>query len=332
MGLLQNGYRQRLTHKVIGATNQDNANASVQVYQGHRTAANRNMLTGEGISSKLAGVPDGNLAPSAWILPYTGGRMSSRAASLAVDALGQGIMGMPGTGSASFSIVFADADGQLIVSGSGSAGMVFSTNTPLLTASINGIGSASFTITGEQSILGALADLVGTTSFSFSTTADILPEDDDSPLRTASAVFSFGGSLTSYAIGHMEGTTDVQTELTADGIASALWNADASLFNASGTMGNKLNTASSGGVDLNALADAVWSAAEATHLTDSAEFLAKIATNKRAIVQEASGWALVVYDDDGTTPILQKALKDKTGGAIADLGAGVLAQEEASTI
>lgn len=330
MGLLQNGYRHNLIGNLFGATSLDGANPSVHVYRGHRTGPSRNILLG--LSDRKAAIPNGNLAPSSWVLPNKAGGMSSRAAQMALTGAADGLLGLPGTGSASITFTVADAVGQLIVSGSGSAGMMFSTNTPLLTASINGDGSASFAITGGQSVLGALADLVGTTSFSFSTTADILPEDDDSPLRTASATFSFGGSLTSYAIGHMEGTTDVQTELTADGIASALWNADASSYNVAGTMGNKLNTASSGGVDLNALADAVWSAAEATYLTDSAEFMTKIATNKRAIVQEASGWALVVYDDDGVTPILQKALKDKTGGAIADLGAGVLAQEEASTI
>jgi len=56
----------------------------------------------------------------------------------------------------------------------------------------------------------------------------------------------------------MIGTTDVVTELTTDSIAAAVWNAISSSFNDAGTMGNKLNTASSGGVDMDALAQTVW--------------------------------------------------------------------------
>jgi len=56
----------------------------------------------------------------------------------------------------------------------------------------------------------------------------------------------------------MIGTTDVVTELTTDSIAAAVWNAIAASFNDAGSMGNKLNTASSGGVDMDALAQTVW--------------------------------------------------------------------------
>lgn len=41
---------------------------------------------------------------------------------------------------------------------------------------------------------------------------------------------------------------------------------------------------------------------------------------------------LVVYDNDGTTPILQKELKDPFGNAISDLASGILAREEASSV
>lgn len=61
-----------------------------------------------------------------------------------------------------------------------------------------------------------------------------------------------------FATGSMSGSTDVITELTTDNIASAVWNTLSLQFNETGTMGNKLNTASSGGVDLNALAESVW--------------------------------------------------------------------------
>ena len=184
--------------------------------------------------SLLAGVPNGHLAPSAWVLPRNGGAMSSvNFAGISVSAAGTGVLGMPGEGTASFTISFADAAGQLIVSGSGSAAMSISTNTPLLTASVSGTGSASFTI-GATGLLGAEANLTGSASFTIS------------------------GTLAPYAIGNMVGSTVDTSVLTPDTIAAGVWGANASNFNAAGTMGNKLNTASSGGVDLNALAAAVW--------------------------------------------------------------------------
>lgn len=49
-------------------------------------------------------------------------------------------------------------------------------------------------------------------------------------------------------------------EATSQGIRDAVWSAIASEFNAPGSMGAKLNTASSGGVDVEALAAAVRAA------------------------------------------------------------------------
>lgn len=48
------------------------------------------------------------------------------------------------------------------------------------------------------------------------------------------------------------------TELSPQGLATAVWGAVATDNNIAGTMGGKLNAAASGGVDLNALAEAVW--------------------------------------------------------------------------
>jgi len=76
----------------------------------------------------------------------------------------------------------------------------------------------------------------------------------------------------------MIGSTDVATELTADSIASAVWNAIAASFNDAGSMGNKLNTASSGGVDMDALAQTVWEYA-----------LRSMPAAERAAVAEAVG-------------------------------------------
>jgi hypothetical protein len=118
--------------------------------------------------------------------------------------------------------------------------------------------------------------------------------------------------------------------LTTSNVGAAVWGAIASQFTDSATMGGKLNTASSGGVDLNALADAVWSHADAIELSSTTIFLLKVVTNKKVIVKVDGVWTLKIYDDNGTTEILSKELKDKDGENISDLTAGVLAQELSS--
>ena len=65
---------------------------------------------------------------------------------------------------------------------------------------------------------------------------------------------------------------------------------------------------------------------EDTNLTTS------ILKNKREIKKIGSVWNLIVYDSNGTTPILQKELKDKDGLNITDLQAGALAQEASSSV
>jgi len=284
MGLLSNGYRHMLKGKLFGATALDGANPSVLLNRFSQAAPIRNQFIGEGIDSNYAAKPSGHLHPSAWMMPQKSGDMSSRnEAEITFSTTANGVMGFPivgsasfafslpdadilpvddtspaRTASASFSISILDATGQLISSGSGSASMEISTNTPLLTASVSGDGTTSFSITTNNPVLGAEASAVGTASLTFSISGSILPLDDTPPARTGSTVITISGGLTPYAIGNMIGSTDVATELTADSIASAVWNAIAASFNHPGAMGNKLNTASSGGVDMDALAQTVW--------------------------------------------------------------------------
>ena len=223
MGLLQNGYRHNLIGRIVGTTNLDGWRPEVGVYQRHRAAANRNQVLPGAVTDNKSAVPNGNRAPSAWIMPNKGGGLSSRDATLAFTATATGIKGLPGEGSTSLSITTNTPDGQLIVSGSGSVTFSLDTNAPLLTASLNGAGTTSFSLTTNTPILGAEASLTGEASFVVTTNSPIIfPLDDDSPLRTALAAFSFGGSLTSYAIGSMTGTTE-EAGLSNAGIANSVW-------------------------------------------------------------------------------------------------------------
>lgn len=85
------------------------------------------------------------------------------------------------------------------------------------------------------------------------------------------------------------------------------------------------NVDTDGFTTLDSIADAVWA-------VDDALFLLKVVKNKKALVKNGAVWQLIIYDDNDTTPILIKDLKDKDGNEITDLAAGVLAQELANSV
>lgn len=90
-----------------------------------------------------------------------------------------------------------------------------------------------------------------------------------------------------------------------------------------GEISENLGTATvftDGLVNSKLVSDTVWLANEAT-------FIAKGLKNKKSLVKTGPLWQLIIYDDDDSTPILTKDLKDKDGNNITDLEAGVLAQE-----
>ena len=159
------------------------------------------MLAGrfQAMSPVFAGIPSGHLSPSAWSLPRTAGAMSSiNEAAASFGATGLAVGGITTTGSTAITFTVADAAGELISSGSGSASFSLSA-TGLLVASLGGVGTASFTISTNTPTLGALAGMVGTASWAIT------------------------GTLTPYAIGIMEGSTVDNTVLTSDTLAAAVW-------------------------------------------------------------------------------------------------------------
>lgn len=180
-------------------------------------------------------IPSATYPPYAWMLPQIPGEMSSRQqAALSVSTAATITPGMPGEGSATISIVTNTPAGELIVSGSGSASMSVTVGSSLLTASINGSGGASMSISTNMPILGAIAGM------------------------TATSTISIVGSLQSYAVGFMSGTTVDTTTITNDSVANAVWESLLTQHQTTGSAGKALASASSGGVDLGLMAQAVW--------------------------------------------------------------------------
>lgn len=154
---------------------------------------------------KFAAIPNGATNQTAQVLPRrTGGMSSTNETDFSFTPAGAALSGVTEAGSATIGIATNIPDGQLvstIPAGGAPATFGISTNVPLLTASISGdnVGQpCEFGFATNVPTLGAIASLT------------ILP-----------TTFGFDGTLTSYAIGIMEGTT-ADSGVTIDNIVTAL--------------------------------------------------------------------------------------------------------------
>lgn len=265
---------------------------------------------GETAAKKTWGCFQGMYGDSAWLMPYTPQEMVSQyEGDFALAATAQGVLGMPGEGSASIAITVADVAGEMIVSGQGEASFAITANTPLLTASINGAGTASMSAVLADAILGAEASLGGEASFAVTVApANRYPTNDASPLREASASFAVTGSLTPYAIGIMEGSTVDATGMTPTTVARAVWDAALAEFQASGTTGEALAGAGAAGNPWLAPLDA-YTQEQAGGII---KIIQRILQNKQITDPETG--TMTVYDDDGVTPLLQANLYEDAAG------------------
>lgn len=181
-----------------------------------------NQSVGEGISSKLAGIPYGHLGPSSWVLPYKPGAMSAFTACVVTLTpgtlnLAAGV-NLSGTSTVTFTV--GPSDGQLVASAIGSTSITFSAAASLAGA-LSAQGAASFSFTVPNTTLGAIVDAQGGAPITWSLSA------------TPRAIGSLSGDITPF------------TELSPQSLASAVWSAVANAYTGAGTMGELLNSAGS---------------------------------------------------------------------------------------
>lgn len=119
-------------------------------------------------------------------------------------------------------ITVNNAQLELTVSAVGSTSITFTLSGTALIAA-NASGNSSITFTVNNATLGAIIDAV------------------------ASALVQFSASATTFGTGNLEGHITPFTELSPQNLAAAVWQAIATEYNEAGTMGNKLNSASSAG-------------------------------------------------------------------------------------
>lgn len=200
-------------------------------YQETNKSQLRNMFAGEAGIDPRNGTPAGHLSPSSWVFPQKSGGMSSFTSLTGIGEIeGSGALGRSIDSSIS-------GTGEL----TGSAALIVSAIANILASStFNGSINAALELSAS---LAASGDL----SASIQALADAIC------LIPASSALT----LTPYAQGLMEAEITPFTELSPQSLAGAVWSIPAAEYNASGTMGEKLNSAGGSNSPID-IANEVW--------------------------------------------------------------------------
>jgi hypothetical protein len=176
--------------------------------------------TTEGLPTTTA-LPEGYLAPHAWMLPYDIGAMTTSNLNGSATLSSVGVAGLSGT-------VTMSGEGLLSATGGLLAGLeVTMEGTGDLTAIGGGLLEAIVTMAGDGTLTAAIGATAGLTV-------------------TMAGV----GTLVANPSGTGEMVLEIyvnESQATVDQIVAAVWSALAAEYNVSGTMGNKLNGAGSAG-------------------------------------------------------------------------------------
>lgn len=204
-------------------------------------------------------LPWGNRNPIAWRLSMKAGGVSSTSNNILGSGGASGTLhyGMPLlaviTGQGTISSALANIGMELLATITGDGGISSALGNLLAEISANMTASGGISSADMVAYLYAIASLSGSGTISSAQAtglgellAIITGEGSVNPLLTGTGELS--STITSYG------------SLTPEGIRDSIWGAIAANYNIAGTMGAKLNSAASGGVDYNALAEAVWDA------------------------------------------------------------------------
>lgn len=194
-----------------------------------------NRFVGETFT-RTASTPDG-YGTKGYVPAIRAGSMSARQTVASGEFTGNALAGGPMT---------ADPTTICTITGDN--------NNVSLIVSMSGTGAVA-TLTGDNLELKLTIGLSGAAEWTLTGTSSLSMVV---PVEGTGNVFSFFGVSDLRGRLSLSGEWTPFTELSPENLAAAVWDAVATDFNTVGTMGNKLNTASSGGVDLNALALAVW--------------------------------------------------------------------------
>lgn len=175
-----------------------------------------------GLAASLGAIPYGQQQPGAWLLaPKSGGIAMRNEVYLEASMVSAAEAGL-GMDAAVTTAVTLTATADLI------AGLEFA-----LALSVALTADMAGSVSGEAALTAAL-------------TASATPSAIGFIAAALSA--SVAASGTPHGIGFMAATITSYTELSVEGLRDALWNSLATAYNTSGTMGELLNAAGSGGL------------------------------------------------------------------------------------
>lgn len=285
MGLLANGFRDTLgVFQTYGATASNNAYPSALWKNYARTGAMRNITAGEGITSELVSIPSGNRHPNVWMMPQKAGALAARNT-------------LDGSGTVSSANAWAVKLATAAVTGSGDL-TAFGGLIVQLIAALTGSGTV--TAANLQAFLAAVANLTGSGDI---TDAELLG------LGALLAALTGTGTTTPTLTGTGELDADIVAygELTPEGIRDSVWNALAASFNATGTMGEKMNDAGSASNPWTEIIESGFTAAEILKL------IAAVTAGKVS----GGGTGTEVFRDLGDTKDRITATVDSSGNRTA---------------
>ena len=233
----------------------------------------------------LASVPSG-YPPSVAIVPpmFPGAMSSYRKAKVTINGAVTGALGLNGIATGSVSLV-GSAIGGLIAGGVAS-GVVTINGTAAMFAAVSSAATGVITV-GGTATAGAIGHMLAS--------GNIIVDGDAIP----------------FGIGWMDANSDFGNELTADKLASAVWNKVAGDVNVAGTMGEKLNDAGSA---TNPWTEVIESGYTATQIL---RLLARVAAGKTTIADLGGGAATVTFRDLADTK--DAVVADMTGSNRTDV-------------
>lgn len=249
------------------------------------TGPMRNALMGEAAVSSVAGIPSGVRHPYAWVMPNKPGALAARN-----QIIGSG--GAAGTMQSGYNISAAiSGDGGVINT---DIGLIISIAAAIIAG--GGISSAA---------TSAITNMVATITGSGDIDATAAGLADLGAILTGAGVVVAGNT----ALMDIEANIRGYGDLTPEGLRDAVWNAILTNYPDTGTAGNTLSLAGSGGVDYDTLATAVWTR---TQRTLSADGNADVAAAIAAYAIEA-GW---------TTEMLLRVFAAVLAGKVSGAGTG----------
>lgn len=217
------------------------------------------IYAGEGGFEDQTSLPDGNTISITWRMPMKAGAMASRnkvigegtirssgnlGYQMLVSLLGSGTI--TASGNLGYQILAA-------LSGSGTISDALGNLLISLAAEANISGSGTISEADIKGYLGLVASITGSGDIS---EAELLAVGE----LIAELISSGTISSTLLGDGTLSANITSYGSLTPEGLRDAIWNAVATNYNVTGSMGQKLNSAAVGGIDYNALAEAVWDA------------------------------------------------------------------------